>query len=116
MLSWYQLLAWVCSQHPCHTTLPLPALLLGEDFAKTQSQSQGFCIFLARLLLGNPAGAACPIRVGGKKLELGNNLPQPSADRNSPRHPRPTTPQSTDRSNLQDLQILPGSLLVQRAS
>lgn len=112
MLSWYQLLAWVCSQSPCHTTLPLPALLLGEDFAKTQSWSQGFCIFLARLILGNPAGAACPICVGGEKQELGNNPPQPSADRNSPHRLCPTTapatPQPTARSNLRDLQIPPG--------
>jgi len=116
MLSWYQLPAWVCSQYCCHTMLPLPAPLLGEGFAKTQSQSQGFCIFLARLILGNPAGAVCPVRVGGEKLELGNKTPRPSADRNSPRRLSPTaapaTPQPTDRSNLRDLQILPGSPLV----
>lgn len=111
---------WVCSQPPCHTMLPLSALLLGEDFAKTQSWSQGFCIFLARLILRNPACLACPVRVGGKKLELGNNPPQPSADRNCPRHPHPTTtptaPQLTDRSNLWDFQIPPGSLLVSGVS
>lgn len=87
MLSWYQLLAWVCSQPPCHTRLPLPALLMGEDFAK--SQSQGFCIFLARLVLGNPASAACPVHVGGEKFELRNNAPWPSTDRNSRLSPAP---------------------------
>lgn len=116
MLSWYQLLTWVCNQSLCHTTLPLPALLLRKGFAKTQDWRQGFCIFLARLMLGNPAGAVCPVHVGGEKLELGNNPPWPSTDRNSPHHLRPTTPQPTDRASLQDLQILPGSLLVERDS
>lgn len=78
----------VCTSFHFHTTLPFPAPLLGWDFAKTQSQSQGFCIFLAPC--GN-SSRPCLSRPCGWEETGARKQPRPSADRNSPHHPQPTT-------------------------